>query len=215
MTAPFWEGAERCLSATESEGILLMEQENILFLNIFILITKQTTWSQEKNGDVRNRVGAEYTVLLTGFGAVWDRHYCIDIQLMHVTELLLFTHKCHKLGWMWPCCSVTHCAVVTTPPGKAVHLWREVFYSIMCKSLTWIWDFEPRVTKAPVHKHKTVRLATNRKTPNLQTSNHRLFTPECLSHKHLIKSAFFQSWYIFYIIAHFQLVAKPLLMFPF
>lgn len=69
MTAPYRKGAERCLSITDPEEILLMEQKNLCSLNIFILITKQATGFQDKNGDVRNGLEAQYTVLSVGFGA--------------------------------------------------------------------------------------------------------------------------------------------------
>lgn len=126
-------------------------EKNVCSLNIFILITKQATGFQDKNGDVRNRVEAQYTVLQMGFGAVLDRHYCVDIQLIHVTELLLFIHRCHKLEWMWHCCSVTHCAVADHPSRKGcIHVLKGFSYSKMHESLTSIWYFELRATETPL-----------------------------------------------------------------
>lgn len=56
-------------------------------------------------------------------------------------------------------------------------------------ALTWVWYFELRVTETLAPQAQTATLAT--KTPHLQARSHRLFTPERPSHKHLIKSAFF------------------------
>lgn len=157
----------------------------------------------------------------TTFHLIWcnlrRRHYCIVLQIMHVTELLLLTDECHKLEWMRHCCTVT-CAVADHPSKKGctpVVKWRDSPISDSAQSLSQIQYFELRVTETLVQQAQTASLATKRKTHNLQARSHRLFIPEHPSHKRLINSAFFQSWHIFYITAHFWLIAKPLLMFFF
>lgn len=50
------------------------------------------------------------------------RHYRIVLQIMHVTELLLLTHKCHKLEGMRHCCTEL-VLLLAIPPRKAAHLW--------------------------------------------------------------------------------------------
>ena len=158
----------------------------------------------------------------TNFHLIWGnlrmRHSCIVLQITQVTELLFLTHKCHKLEWMRRCCTWTCCAVAGHPSKKGctpVLKWRDPPTSRSAQSLTWIRYSELRVTETLAPQAQTARLATKRKTPNLQARSHRLFTPERPSHKRLIKSAFFQSWHIFHITAHCRLVTKPLLVFLF
>lgn len=163
MTAPYWKGAERCLSITDSEEILLMEREkNVCSLNTFILITKQATGFQDKNGDVRNRVEQ------STFNGIWC---CLRQTLLYCPPNLTCNRAppphtqmpqagmdvalllCNSLCCCWP------------PLQERLHTCASVkgfSYSIMCKSLTWIRYFELRVTETPAPQAQTARLATNR-----------------------------------------------------
>ena len=131
------------------------------------------------------------------------RHYRIFLPITHITELLLWTHKCHKLEWMRHCCTVTCCAVADHPCKKGctfVVKWRDSPTSHSAQSLTWIRYFELRVTETLVLQAQTARLAI--KTPNLQARSHWLFTPEHPSCKHFIKLAFFSIKA--YLLHHFS-----------
>lgn len=138
----------------------------------------------------------------TTFHLIWcnlrSRHYCIVLQIMHVTELLLNT-------WMSQAgmdAALLHCNLCCCWPSlqegcTPVVKWRVSPTSYSAQSLTQIQYFELRVTETLVPQAQTASLATKRKTPNLQARSHRLFIPEHPSHKHLINSAFFS------IMTHF------------
>lgn len=180
-------------------------------------MTKQAAGFQGENGDVRSRLEAQQMLLSIWSGAIlqWDttlrppNHAHKGAPPPHTNR--------HKPERVQHCCPVT-ALVLANPPRKAARLWlsQEIlpphtahshFYldSVFLSSEWQKFWYLPQA--------QTARLATKGQTPNLQARSHRLFTPERPSHKCLIKSASFLSWHIFYITAHFRLLAKPLSFF--